>query len=107
MSVSKPLYIGTSKSIAARMLGGEMMIMSMRDSTFFTLNEVASAIWRAADGSTPLSDIVSGTICREFNVEFETAYRDAGELVQRLAEHGIVVLSDHPITAGPESSNAQ
>ena len=32
-----------SKEIAARMLGDEMMIMSGRDSTLFTLNEVASS----------------------------------------------------------------
>src|SRR5216683_8327644 len=52
-SVAK--YIAKSSSIASRMLGGEMMIMSALDSTFFTLNPVASVIWQAADGFTPLS----------------------------------------------------
>jgi hypothetical protein len=50
-------YIARSTAIAARMLGGEMMIMSALDSTFFTLNEVATVIWQAADGNTPLSEI--------------------------------------------------
>ena len=58
-------------AIAARMLGGEMMIMSTADSTFFTLNEVASAIWQAADGRTPLSEIVESKICQEFDVDQE------------------------------------
>ena len=35
--------------IAARAVGGEMMIMSAKDSTLFTLNEVATAIWEAID----------------------------------------------------------
>ena len=48
------VYIARRKQVAARMLGGEMMIMSARDSTLFSLNETASAIWQAADGSTPL-----------------------------------------------------
>ena len=39
-------YIARSTAIAARMLGGEMMIMSALDSTFFTLNEVATVIWQ-------------------------------------------------------------
>ena len=43
-------YIARSTAIAARILGGEMMIMSALDSTFFTLNEVATVIWQAADG---------------------------------------------------------
>ena len=58
-------YIAKSSAIAARMLAGEMMVMSITDSTFFTLNEVASVIWQAADGCTPLSEIVTDKICRE------------------------------------------
>ena len=54
-------YIAKSSAIASRMLGGEMMIMSAVDSTFFTLNPVASVIWQAADGCTPLSEIVAST----------------------------------------------
>ena len=42
-------YISRSTAIAARVLGGEMMVMSAVDSTFFTLNEVATVIWQAAD----------------------------------------------------------
>ena len=43
-------YVTRSKSIAARALGDETMVMSATDSTLFTLNEVASVIWAAADG---------------------------------------------------------
>ena len=73
-----PKYIAKSTAIAARMLGGEMMIMSAVDSTFFTLNPVASVIWQAADGRTPLSEIVATKVCEEFDVEREAA-RSLGE----------------------------
>ena len=49
------IYVARASEIAARMLGGEMMIMSARDSTLFSLNETATAIWQAADGRTPLA----------------------------------------------------
>ena len=49
-------YITRSSAIAARMLAGEMMVMNSMDSTFFTLNEVATTIWQAADGRTPLRE---------------------------------------------------
>lgn len=94
-----PKYIAHSRAIAARKLGDEMMIMSAVDSTLFTLNEVATAIWQAADGKTPLSDIVEGTICREFEVVPELAYRDAEALVNDLAGHGILLVSEQPISA--------
>jgi len=92
-------YIARSSSIAARKLGGEMIIMSAVNSTLFTLNEVATAIWQAADGRTPLSDIVQKTVCREFDVEPALAYVDAEALVNDLAGHGILLVSEQPISA--------
>jgi hypothetical protein len=98
-------YIARSSAIAARMLGGEMMIMSAVDSTFFTLNEVATAIWQAADGRTPLSEIV-GTVVSQFEVEPEIALRDTQQFVDDLSPHGILLVSDHPIdsSSGPAES---
>ena len=90
-------YIARSGAIAARMLGGEMMVMSTTDSTFFTLNEVATVIWQAADGRTPLSAIVRGRICQEFDVDPEQAQRGADRFVDELSQHGILLVSDHPL----------
>jgi hypothetical protein len=88
------------------MLGGEMMIMSATDSTFFTLNEVATTIWQAADGRTPLSEIVTGRVCEEFEIDRETAFRDAEHFVQELSQHGILVVSDAPMDSpGPQQES--
>jgi hypothetical protein len=90
-------YIARSTAIAARMIGGEMMIMSATDSTFFTLNEVATVIWQWADGQTPLGEIVSRRICAEFDVTPAQARADADQFVIELSRHGVLMLSDHPI----------
>ena len=76
------VYIARSREVAARMLGGEMMIMSARDSTLFSLNATASAIWKAADGVTPLAEIVEQHVCAAFEVDPAVALPDAEELVQ-------------------------
>lgn len=96
-------YIARSSQIAARMLGGDMMVMSSVDSTFFTLNEVATAIWQAADGCTPLTEIVARNVCGEFEVDAEIAHRDAEQFVNELSQHGILVVSDRPfeVSSGP------
>jgi hypothetical protein len=91
------IYIARSTAVAARELGGEMIIMSAADSTLFSLNEVATMIWQAADGATPLSEIVQRRVCQEFDVEPEAAYGDAVELIEELAGHGILLFSDQPI----------
>ncbi len=94
-------YIARSSAIASRLLGGEMMIMSAADSTFFTLNPVATVIWQAADGRTPLSEIVAAQVCAEFDVDPETAQRDVERFVDQLSSHGILQVSDSPF---PESA---
>lgn len=79
--------------------------MSAADSTLFTLSKVATVIWEAADGRTSLSEIVERSICVAFNVPAETAYRDAEELVEGLASHGILRISDHPLAEGDQAAS--
>ena len=94
------VYIARSSAIASRVLAGETMVMSVTDSTFFTLNEVATAIWQAADGVTPLADIVTRRVCPEFEIAPQEALDDAQEFVRELATHGILHVSDQPIAVG-------
>jgi hypothetical protein len=103
--MSGKVYVARSSEIAARRLGDEMMIMSGRDSTLFTLNEVATAIWEAADGATALDEIVEHKICPAFDVSLEVALRDAETVTAELAEHGILLISDQPFqTAQPSKA---
>ncbi len=109
-------YIARSSAVAARELGGEMIIMSAGDSTLFSLSEVATVIWQAADGCTPLSEIVERRVCAEFDVPLDTAYRDAEAFVEELSSHGLLRVSDQPVAdpasdqsvagAGPERREA-
>jgi hypothetical protein len=93
-------YIARSPRVAARKLGDEMIVMSSADSSLFTLNEVAMAIWQSADGRTTLESIVTSKVCAEFDVSEADALRDAEELVAQLAGHGILMVSDQPIDLG-------
>jgi len=100
-------FIARSSAVAARKLGTETIIMSAVDSTLFSLNETASLIWHAADGKTPLSEIVHRDIFGEFDVPCDQAYRDAAELVEELAHRGILRLSDQPIVDASHESRSQ
>lgn len=105
MSVKR--YVARDSHVAARVLGGEMMIMSGANSTLFTLNPVATAIWEAADGATPLDEIVANRICKEFDVAPDIAMKDAEILVNQLVEHGIMISSDQPIHQGTMAAQAK
>lgn len=94
-----PLYIARSAAVAARSLEGEMMIMSAKDSTLFTLNPVGTVIWQSADGQTPLAEIVERNVCTQFEVDPADAARDAESFVNDLASHGILLVSAEPISS--------
>lgn len=101
-------YVARSTKVAARMVGDELMIMSGTDSTLFALNGTAALIWEAADGATPLEEIVEREICAQFEVELAAALLDARQLVDDLAGHGILIVSDVPIlNAGGARSTEQ
>jgi hypothetical protein len=98
--MSTALYLLRSDNVAARQIGEELMIMSARDSALFSLNETAAILWNAADGSTPLAEIVSRDICPAFDIDAETALRDATELAHGLAERGILQVAPQPFDQG-------
>ena len=95
--MSEKCYIARSSQTAARLLGDEMVIISAGDPRVFSLNEVATVIWQAADGRTPLDEIIADRICAKFEVAPQVALRDAEELVQELSSQGILLVSDQPI----------
>lgn len=99
--MNRTLYLARSPRIAARKLGEEMLVMSAQGSTLFTLNPTATILWQAADGATPLDEIVENRICSEFEVKREDALRDAESLAEDLAKHGILLISEEPIAGNP------
>ena len=98
-------YILRRRETAARQLGDETMVLAVLDSTLFSLNEIAGIVWRAADGKTPLREIVANAIVPVFDVGEEAAYRDALELVEGLAGAGILEVADAPLVAKNESQS--
>jgi Coenzyme PQQ synthesis protein D (PqqD) len=100
------LYMARNPRVAARSLDGEMMIMSSRDSTLFTLNKTATILWQAADGATPLDEIVENRICPQFEVEPSEALHDAESLARELASHEILQISEEPIVSNSSSPGA-
>jgi Coenzyme PQQ synthesis protein D (PqqD) len=88
-------FISRGPALAYRMLGGETIVMSAGDSTLFSLDEVASLIWQAADGRTPLTSIVA-QICGQYDVDEDEARHDAEEFVAELASRGLLTLSERP-----------
>jgi len=101
-------YVSRSIAIAARVLDKETMVMSATNSTLFTLDEIATVIWEALDGATPLEEIVTKKICAQYDITLEAALKDAEVFVEQLTEHGLLLLSEEPIaqsTSAPRGNS--
>lgn len=79
--------------LAARKVGGEMVILSAEDSSLFLLNDVGTAIWEAADGRRSVQAIAEA-LCAEYDVDAAKALADVTEFIEALAAAGIVSLAD-------------
>jgi hypothetical protein len=79
--------------LAARKVGGEMVILSAEDSSLFLLNDVGTAIWEAADGRRTIAEIAD-VLCTEYDIDRATALADVAEFVDSLAAAGILSVSE-------------
>ena len=57
------------------------MVMSAADSTLFTLDEIASVIWDAADGATPLDEIVATKLTAATDATWGNGFRSPKDFI--------------------------
>jgi len=88
-------YVARSPEAAWRVIEGEALIITPRESTLHSLNPVGTSIWEHADGRTRVSEIVDA-ITEEFDVDRARAEEDVKEFLQQLLEQGIIKISDEP-----------
>jgi hypothetical protein len=90
-------YVARAATVAARKIGGEMVILSAEDSSVFVLNEVGTAIWEAVDGRTPI-DAIAEAVSLEYEVDAATARADVQAFVAALAAAGVLATSDEAVS---------
>jgi hypothetical protein len=87
------VFVVRGEKLAARKVGGEMVILSAEDSSLFVLNEVGTIIWEAADGRTSIQAIAEA-VSADYDVDPGTALADVTEFVEGLAAAGVVSTLD-------------
>jgi hypothetical protein len=85
-------YLVRDKNIAWRDVAGEVVIVPSTYSVH-VLNKTASFIWKLADGTRCLPDIVT-EICNRFEVDSGEAYDNAQDFCKQLLEKGYIQLVD-------------
>jgi len=89
-------YLAQHPRVASRVLEEEAIILTPGDNRLYTFNSVGTYIWELADGKRKVGEIVT-EICEEFDVEAETARRDALEFIENFVQKGILELKEEPM----------
>ncbi|MFI5347956.1 MAG: PqqD family protein [Elusimicrobiota bacterium] len=72
-----------SDHVSWRRVDGEVVILDLTTSAYFSLNEAGAMIWELL-GEEDALDEIHDSVCGKFAVEAETARRDLEALVERL-----------------------
>lgn len=77
--------------LASTILGCEAVIISPTEKMARVLNAPASSIWRLADGSHTVEDIIV-LIAQEYHLDFPTAQRDVVEFIEEMVAKHLLTL---------------
>jgi hypothetical protein len=89
----------TVRKVAARVIDGKAVMITLSDSRLHRLNASATRVWEGIESGRTVSEIVAG-LCEEFAVLPEQAHADVKALLGELLARGIVA------PAGDEAAEA-
>ena len=78
-----------NNDIAWRVIDGEALVVSPKDSLIYPLNDVGARIWELLDGKRTVSDIAS-VICGEFEGDGKAIQDDVMDFIENLSKAGLV-----------------
>ncbi len=80
------------KDLACRRIAGELFIVDAAGSRLHQLNATGALLWDClAAGKAPAA--AAGALAAEFQVDGQTAARDAGEFIEELLKAGLLAES--------------
>lgn len=88
--MSAPLY-RINPDLAWRTIDGEVVILKIKTTTYYSLDPVGSFIWSSLDAASRSREDLLQVILGEFEVDRETADRDLGELLEDLVREELLL----------------
>jgi hypothetical protein len=90
--ISKNSIISRSPEIVFNKLDEEIMMMSIKNSEYYGLDNIASRVWEILTKPSTLSEIVE-TLLEEYEVSEDRCYADVTEFLMALEEKKLIEIS--------------
>lgn len=88
--------------VAARIIGGEAVVVTPADSLVHELDAVATFVWKRCDGSRDGRELAAA-LTEAFEVSTEEAQRDVEELLRTLSRKNLVDVLERRIETASET----
>ena len=85
------ITITISKDVLAQELDGETVLLDLASESFFGLDEISTRVWQLLQGGAGQGEVVDALLA-EYEVERDVLERDIADLLERLAEAGLIEL---------------
>jgi hypothetical protein len=85
------MTITLSKDVLAQEIDGETVLLDLASESFFGLDEVSTRVWQLLNEGAGREQVIE-TLLGEYDVERAVLEKDVSDLLDRLADAGLVTL---------------
>jgi hypothetical protein len=85
--------VAPAADVISAEVDGELVLLNTTSGEYFGLNRVATYIWQAMAEQPTVSEIGAG-VQATFDVDASTAFHDLTQLLDQLAESGLVTIGE-------------
>ncbi len=95
ISTSQNAVIRPTRAQISCDLEGEVVILGLRDGTYYRINRMGARIWSLIQNSSTFSQIVE-TLLKDFDVSRAECEADVGGFLESLHRHGLIAVENEP-----------
>lgn len=95
MSIQLDQKVKISPEVLFQEVAGEVVLLDLGSESYFGLDAVGTRIWGLLQAGSRVGEVVD-ELLQEFEVDRLTLEADVAELLERLAEAGLIQICDEP-----------
>ena len=90
---TKTVVVAAGEQVSGDLPDGDVVILNLKDSVYYGLNEVGGRIWELIQEPNEVGDIVD-SLLDEYDVERERCNREVVDLITELVDKGLVEINN-------------
>ena len=91
MQLSNDLKVTISPEVLFQEVSGETVLLDLSSENYFGLDKIGTRIWELLNGGASVGEVVDALL-EEYDTDRKTLERDLAELLEKLAEAGLISL---------------